>query len=76
MSYINEANWDRVVRVALGLVLLYLGWGGVAAGSLGIALKIIGFVPLLTGLVGWCPLYALFKFNTKHLSQIQNQKPA
>ena len=66
MSYINEANWDRVVRIALGLVLLYLGWGGVVVGGLGIALKIIGFVPLLTGLVGWCPLYALFKFGTKH----------
>ncbi len=76
MSFINEANWDRVVRVALGLVLLYLGWGGIAAGGLGIALKIIGFVPLLTGLVGWCPLYALFKFSTKRLSQVQNQKPA
>ncbi|MEN6481271.1 MAG: DUF2892 domain-containing protein [Anaerolineaceae bacterium] len=26
--------------------------------------KIIGFLPLLTGLVGFCPLYALFKFRT------------
>ena len=64
MKYINEANWDRIVRVLLGIVLLYLGWAGVVTGGWGVFLKIIGFVPLLTGLVGWCPLYALSKFRT------------
>ncbi len=65
MFQINEATWDRIVRVVLGIVLLYLGWGGVVAGGLGVFLKIIGFVPLLTGLIGWCPAYSLFKFQTK-----------
>ena len=66
MFKLNEANWDRIVRVALGLLLLYLGWAGVVTGGWGLFLKIIGFVPLLTGLVGWCPIYAMFKFGTKH----------
>jgi len=65
MFKVNEAIWDRIARVALGIVLLYLGWGGVVSGGLGVFLGIIGFVPLLTGLVGWCPLYTLFKFGTK-----------
>jgi hypothetical protein len=43
--------------------MLYLGWA-VFAGGLGLALMVIGLIPLLTGLVGWCPLYALFKFGT------------
>jgi len=64
MNFINEAGWDRIVRVVVGLVLLALGWGGVVSGGLGTFLKIIGFVPLLTGLAGFCPLYALFKFCT------------
>lgn len=64
-EYINEAGWDRVVRVILGLVLLYLGWFGVVSGGWGTFLKIIGFVPLLTGLVGWCPLYTVTNFKTK-----------
>ena len=64
MSFVNEAGWDRIIRIVLGIALLYLGWGGVVAGGLGLFLKVIGFVPLLTGLVGWCPLYALFKFRT------------
>ena len=64
MSYMNEANWDRIARVVLGVVLLYLGFAGVVTGGWGNALKVIGFIPLLTGLVGWCPLYAVFRFRT------------
>jgi hypothetical protein len=62
---VNEAGWDRAVRIAAGLLLLYLGWGGVVAGSLGAALKLLGFVPLVTGLVGWCPAYPLLGIRTK-----------
>ena len=32
---VNEATWDRAIRVVAGLVFLYLGWGGVVAGGLG-----------------------------------------
>jgi hypothetical protein len=69
MSFINEANWDRLGRLVLGVVLLWLGWAGVVTGGWGLFLKIIGFVPLLTGLVGWCPLYQLFKFRTNKVSK-------
>lgn len=61
---INESNLDRIIRVALGILLLALGWGGFVAGT-GLVFKILGFVPLLTGFVGFCPLYAIFKFSTK-----------
>ena len=64
MKYVNEAGWDRIVRVVLGIVLLYLGWTGVVTGDWGTFLKIIGFLPLLTGLVGFCPLYAVLKIRT------------
>jgi Inner membrane protein YgaP-like, transmembrane domain len=64
MKWLNEAGWDRIVRVLLGIILLYLGWAGVITGGWGIFLKVIGFVPLITGLVGFCPLYAIFKFRT------------
>ncbi len=47
-----------------GIALLYLGWAGVVTGGWGVFLKVIGFVPLLTGLVGFCPLYAIFKVRT------------
>ena len=62
---VNEATWDRVVRVVAGLALLYLGWGGVVAGTLGTVLKFLGFLPLLTGIIGYCPAYPLLGVRTK-----------
>jgi hypothetical protein len=62
---VNEATWDRIARITLGVVVLYLGWANVVTGGWGLALKIVGFLPLLTGLVGWCPAYALLKVSTK-----------
>lgn len=61
----NEAGWDRAARIGLGAALLYLGWAGMVDGTLGLVFKIVGFLPLLTGIVGWCPAYALFGVSTR-----------
>lgn len=60
---VNEAGWERIVRVALGVVLAIVGFG-VMDGTAGIVVGIVAFVPLLTGLSGWCPLYSLVGFRT------------
>jgi hypothetical protein len=61
---LNESNLDRIIRIVIGLVILALGWLVVVPGTLGLVFKILGFVPLLTGLIGFCPLYALFGMRT------------
>ncbi|WAM33874.1 YgaP family membrane protein [Caldicellulosiruptor morganii] len=57
----NVGNADRTIRVIIGIVLLSLlfivksnakYWG------------LIGLVPLITGLIGYCPLYTIFGINT------------
>ncbi|GIK75438.1 MAG: membrane protein [Chloroflexota bacterium] len=65
MFQVNEAGWDRIARIVLGIVLLALGWGGVVTGFWGTVLQWVGFVPLLTGLIGWCPIYSLLRIRTK-----------
>jgi hypothetical protein len=60
---VNEAGWDRVVRVVIGVAMVVVGFG-VMSGTAGLVVGIIGFVPLLTGLVGWCPLYSVFRIRT------------
>lgn len=68
MNFANELTVDRVIRVIIGLAMLALGWGGMVTGTLGVIFKVLGFVPLLTGIVGWCPIYSLLKFQTKKVS--------
>lgn len=60
----NESMVDRGIRVGIGIVILVLGFSGVVSGTMGSVFKVLGFVPILTGLIGFCPLYALFKFQT------------
>lgn len=60
----NESGIDRIIRVVLGIVLLALSFGGVMSGGWGIVGLVLGAVALLTGVVGFCPLYALLKFRT------------
>jgi hypothetical protein len=59
----NEAMWDRGIRVALGIVLVIVGFAAIG-GVGGIILGIVGVIALVTGAVGWCPLYAVLGFRT------------
>ncbi len=56
---VNEHPLDRILRVAFGLVLLSLVFLGPQT-----AWGWLGLVPLLTGLLGSCPLYSLIGLNT------------
>lgn len=55
----NEGTLDRGLRVLAGLALLAMAVTGVLG-----PWAYIGVVPLLTGALGWCPLYTLLGINT------------
>lgn len=61
----NEATWDRILRILVGAGMLLLGWFVLGEGIFGAAFRIFGFVPLVTGLLGWCPFYTLFGIRTR-----------
>jgi hypothetical protein len=61
---VNEGTIDRVIRVVLGVVLLYVGIM-VVGGAWGIVLDVLGVIALVTGVTGFCLLYKLFgSFST------------
>ena len=60
----NISNADRIIRVVLAGIFGYLYFGGIVTGTLGIILVILSAVFLVTSIVGFCPLYAVFKINT------------
>lgn len=61
----NESSLDRILRTVAGIILLVLYFTGVASGSLGIVLVVVGAIALITGVVGFCPLYSVLKIQTK-----------
>ena len=56
---INEGTIDRALRVVVGLVLIGLA----ASGTVGVW-GWIGVLPLVTGIAGFCPAYAIFGMST------------
>lgn len=60
----NEGTVDRLIRIAVGLVLAILMLTGVVSGLLGWVFLVLGGVLAVTGAVGFCPLYALFGVRT------------
>lgn len=48
----NVGGIDRILRIIVGLALIGLA----ATGTVGLW-GYIGAVPLVTGLIGWCPAY-------------------
>ena len=59
MFPMNEGGVDRTVRIITGLVVLSLIFVGPKS-----LWGLVGVVPLLTGLVGTCPLYTLVGMST------------
>ena len=64
----NVGGIDKAARIIAGLILLSLifildgtaRWWG-----------LVGIVPLLTGTLGWCPLYTLLGFSTCPMKKVQ-----
>ena len=61
----NESLLDRIIRVVLGVVLVVIAYLGVLAGTWQWVACVVGAIALITGIVGFCPLYAVFGFQTK-----------
>lgn len=55
----NVGGMDKILRIVAGLVLI-----GLAIAGIGAPWTWIGVVPLLTGLINFCPAYAIFGIST------------
>ena len=64
MKFKNEGKIDRTLRIIVGAALISLvfvgpetlwGW--------------VGLLPLITGVVGYCPAYPMFGINTNGVKE-------
>ena len=61
---LNVGGVDRIVRIALGAALVVLSFFGPYTDTL-YPWGLIGAVPLVSGLIGWCPIYSLVGLSTR-----------
>jgi hypothetical protein len=63
----NVGGMDRIIRVAAGIILLIIAAISLINNILwlGVITVLIGVVLVITAILGFCPLYLLFKINTK-----------
>lgn len=56
----NIGTLDATIRIILGLIILSLIFVGPKS-----LWGLLGLVPLLAGIIGYCPLYPIFGINTR-----------
>jgi len=61
----NLSTTDRAIRLGLGVALLAASSTRWAEGHLALALFLFAWVPVVTGIAGWCPVYQLFGISSR-----------
>jgi hypothetical protein len=62
----NIHNIERGARIVIGLALVSMAFVGPAN-----LWFLVGLVPLATGVLGWCPPYAMLGINTCNIGKKQ-----
>ena len=62
-SLVNVGGVDRILRIVVGIALIVFALYGPAEISWKWA-GWVGVIPLVTGLLAWCPLYTIFGIKT------------
>ncbi|MGB8217637.1 MAG: DUF2892 domain-containing protein [Candidatus Methanoperedens sp.] len=61
----NAGMVDRIVRVVIGIVLLYAVATGMVSGIVMYVAGLLGIMMLVTAALAYCPLYPAMKVNTE-----------
>jgi hypothetical protein len=65
----NEAPLDRGIRIGLGIALAALALAGAVSAPWLYVVWVVAAIALVTGIVGFCPLYALLRVSTKRTAR-------
>jgi len=60
----NMSSVDKTIRILFAIIIAILYFSNQITGVAAILLGLFAVVFLLTGLIGFCPLYATFKIST------------
>jgi len=60
----NMGSADRVIRLVIAAIAVFLYYNGTLTGTMGIVALVLAAVFTLTSLVSFCPLYAIVGLST------------
>ncbi|MGP8216099.1 MAG: DUF2892 domain-containing protein [Bacteroidia bacterium] len=60
----NMGYFDRVARILVAVTIITLYFTNLVSGTLAIVLLVVSGIFILTSFISFCPLYALFGFNS------------
>lgn len=60
----NMGTTDKIIRIVLAIIFAILYFTGTVSGTLAIILLVLGIIFVLTSLISFCPLYAIFGIKT------------
>jgi hypothetical protein len=64
----NVGKIDKSLRILIGLAII--AYGIIEQSFLGV----IGLIPLMTALMGWCPMYSIFGISSCSLKNSQDKE--
>lgn len=65
--HLNIHPLERWVRGIIGLIMVVMAFSGQGIN----AWYLLGAYPLLTGIMGWCPVYYSMGFNTNRWARVK-----
>jgi len=60
----NMVNVDKIIRIIIAVVFAVLYFTNTISGTLGLVLVVLAGVFVLTSLISFCPLYAIFGISS------------
>ena len=60
----NTGNADRAIRLGIAAVLAIVALAGVVSAPISYLVLAVAGVMLVTGVTGFCPIYAIFRVST------------
>ena len=69
----NVGKIDKIVRIVIAVILAALYFTNVVTGTLGIVFLVLAGVALLTALVNFCGLYAIFGLSSCPMKKAKSE---
>lgn len=64
---LNLGSFDQILRLILGAVLIALAYFEILSGTAALIAYVVAAITIVTGLVKFCPLYAILGINSNKI---------